>query len=109
MRLARFAAPATLALALLAAPLAAEAQPAAKVPRIGLLVSRPDSPNERGFLDGLRELGYIDGRNIVIESRSTGGKDDAAPAFLAEFVQLKVDVIVTWSTPTALAADEVIQ
>jgi ABC-type uncharacterized transport system substrate-binding protein len=48
----------------------------------------------------------LSSRNVVIEARSTGGKDDAAPAFSAEFVQLKVDVIVTWSMPTALAAKQ---
>jgi putative ABC transport system substrate-binding protein len=92
------------ALTLLAAPLAAGAQPAGKVPRIGFLTTRPGLPHEKAFRGGLRDLGYIEGQNIVIESRSMGGNDEAAPAYMAEFVRLNVDVIVTWSTPAALAA-----
>jgi putative ABC transport system substrate-binding protein len=89
-----------------AAPLASEAQQAGKLPRVGFLVPRPNSLSEEGFRVGLRELGYIEGHSIVIESRSTGGKDDAAPAYLGEFVRLNVDVIVTWTTPAVLAAKQ---
>jgi len=87
---------------LLAAPLAAWAQQAGKVYRIGVLVSavpRADmagspSPTERAFLQGLRELGYTEGENVVIERRSVGNELDRVPAIAAEFVRLHVDVIV---------------
>jgi len=85
------------ALALLAAPLAAEAQQAAKVARIGYL-----SPNlatgphlREAFRQGLRDLGYVEGRNLVIEYRDAEGKVERLPALAAELVALKVDVIVT--------------
>jgi putative ABC transport system substrate-binding protein len=94
---------------LLAAPLAAEAQPAGKVPRIGFLGLSPGAnPHLRGaFLQGLRDLGYVAGRNVVIEDRSAEGKLERLPALAAELVALKVDVIVTGGgTPTALAAKE---
>ena len=94
---------------LLAAPLVAEAQPAGKVPRIGFLQLNPGAnPHLRdAFLQGLRDLGYVEGRNVVIEYRSAEGKLERLPALAAELVALKVDVIVTGGgTPTALAAKE---
>ena len=94
---------------LLAAPLAAEAQPAAKVPRIGLLQLDPGgNPHLRAaFLQGLRDLGYVEGRNVVIEYRSAEGKLGQLAALAAELVALKVEVIVTGGgTPTALAAKQ---
>jgi putative tryptophan/tyrosine transport system substrate-binding protein len=84
---------------LLAAPLAAEAQQAAKVARIGYLVgaSLSLSPHlHETFRQGLRDLGYVEGRNVVMEYR------DAT----AELVALKVDVIVAGGTPLALAAKQ---
>ena len=89
----------TLAGGLLAAPLAAEAQSAGKVARIGYLVgaSLSLSPHlHEAFRQGLRDLGYVEGRNVVMEYR------DAA----AELVALKVDVIVAGGTPLALAAKQ---
>jgi putative ABC transport system substrate-binding protein len=56
------------------------------------------------FLQGLRDLGYVEGRNVVIEDRSAEGKPERVPALAAELVALKVDVIVTSGTPRALAA-----
>ena len=95
----------TLTGSLLAAPLAAEAQEAAKVARIGLLAgnlaSNPHLPE--AFRQGLRDLGYVEGRNVVIEYRSAEGKLERLPALAAELVALKVDVIVAGSTPQALA------
>jgi putative ABC transport system substrate-binding protein len=94
---------------LLAAPLAAEAQQAAKVPRIGFLaLNRGANPHvHEVFRQGLRDLGYVEGRNVVIEYRDAGGKVERLPALAAELVALKVDVIVTGGgTPTALAAKE---
>jgi ABC-type uncharacterized transport system substrate-binding protein len=75
-----------------------EAQQAEKVPRIGYLSGSPPSAvaqlNE-AFRQGLRELGYMEGKNIIIEWRSGEGKRDRLPALAAELVRLKVDVIVT--------------
>src|SRR5882672_2520380 len=90
---------ATLAGDLLAAPLAAKAQPREKVPRVGYL--SPGSPSEpfrrrrfEAFRQGLRELGYVEGQNIAIESRWAEGKYDRYSALAADLVRLKVDVIV---------------
>jgi putative ABC transport system substrate-binding protein len=87
---------AVLALSLLAAPLAAEAQQAAKVARIGYLSPNlAASPHLRdAFLQGLRDLGYVEGRNVVIEYRDAEGKFERLPALAAELVALKVDVIL---------------
>ena len=97
-----------LALSLTLAPLAAEAQQAAKVARIGWLGDKPaGNPHLReAFLQGLRDLGYVEGRNLVIEYRSAEGKFERFPAVAAELVALKVDVIVAPGTPAALAAKQ---
>jgi len=89
-----------------AAPLAAEAQQAAKVARIGYLSPNlASSPRLRdAFLQGLRDLGYVEGRNVVIEYRDAEGKLERLPALAAELVALKVDVIVVGGEPNALAA-----
>jgi putative ABC transport system substrate-binding protein len=90
-------------------PLAAEAQQAAKVVRIGYLAANlAASPHLReAFLQGLRDLGYVEGRNVVIEYRDAEGKLERLPALATELVALKVDVIVTGGgTPTALAAKQ---
>ena len=93
---------------LLAAPLAAEAQQAAKVARIGYLSPNlAASPHLReAFRQGLRDLGYVEGRNVVIEYRDAEGKLERLPALAAELVALKVDVIVAAGTPAALAAKQ---
>src|SRR5437868_3338011 len=93
-------------LALGAAPLAADAQQAAKVARIGYLSPNlAASPHLRAaFLQGLRDFGYVEGRNVVIEYRDAEGKFERLPALAAELVALKVDVIVASGTLTALAA-----
>ena len=85
-------------------PLAAGAQQP-KVPTIGVLVIGNISPEEfwREFRQGLRDLGYIEGQNIRFEFRSAEGQIDRLPELAAELVRLKVDVIVTWFTPTAVA------
>jgi len=95
--------------ALLAAPLAAEAQQSGKVYRIVFLgASSPELESElvAAFREGLRDLGYIEGQNIMIEYRWAEGRYDRYPAFVAEAVRHKVDVIVTAGTPAALAAKE---
>jgi putative ABC transport system substrate-binding protein len=82
-------------LALLIAPLAAAAQPAGRSPRIGIL--RPGSPPDPlldAFRQGLRELGYDEGRNISIEYRWAEGRDERLSGLAAELVRLKMDVIV---------------
>ena len=91
---------------LLAAPLAAEAQPAGKVPRIGFLFSGASGPAREvdTFRQGLRDLGYIEGQNIAIEYRFAGGQVERLPELAAELVRLKLDVIVAPYTPPALAA-----
>ena len=97
---------AVIAGSLLAAPLAAEAQPAAQVPRIGYLALNPAAnPHlHEAFRQGLRDLGYVEGRNIVIEYRDAEGKPERLPALAAELVALKVAVLVAQPTVTALAA-----
>lgn len=72
-----------------------------KVPRIGYLAPRSAVPEE--FVQGLRDFGYIDGQNILIEPRFAHGKFDRFPHLAAELVRLNVDVLVTLSTPAALA------
>jgi putative ABC transport system substrate-binding protein len=81
----------------------AHAQQPTKMPRIGYLTGTSLSANSArtdAFRQGLRELGYVDGKSIVIEWRSAEGKGDRLPGLAAELVRLKVDVIVT-SGPTA--------
>jgi putative ABC transport system substrate-binding protein len=93
----------------LAAPLAVEAQQAAKVARIGYLaLNLAANPHLReAFLQGLRDLGYVEGRNLMIETRSAEGKRERLPALAAELVALKVDVIVVaGGTLAALAAKQ---
>src|SRR5712691_7798357 len=93
---------------LLAAPLAGEAQQAAKVARIGYLASNlTASPHVReAFRQGLRDLGYVEGRNLVIEYRDAEGKVERLPTLAAELVALKVDVILVPGTLPALAAKQ---
>jgi putative tryptophan/tyrosine transport system substrate-binding protein len=87
---------------------AAEAQQAAKVARIGYLAPNlAASPHtHEAFRQGLRDLGYIEGRNVVIEYRAAEGKLERLPTLAAEVVALKVDVIVVADTPSALAAKQ---
>jgi putative ABC transport system substrate-binding protein len=95
-------------LAIWTAPLAAEAQQAAKIARIGYLsLNLAGNPHTReAFRQGLRDLGYVEGRSVVIEYRDAEGKLERLPALAAELVALKVDVIVAVSTPQALAAKQ---
>ena len=88
-------------------PLSARAQQP-KVPTIGVLVvGSPGSAQFwRLFREGMRELGYIEGQNIRFEFRSDEGKVSRLPELAAELVRLKVEIIVTWFTPPALAAKQ---
>jgi putative ABC transport system substrate-binding protein len=95
----------TLTLSLLAAPLTADVQTPAKIPRIGIMGDWPeDSPNWGVFRQGLRELGYVEGHNIAIEWRFTGEKLDRLAETATELVRLKMDIIVTTGTPATRAA-----
>src|SRR5262245_11614552 len=83
---------------LMAVCFAAEVQQPGKIPRIGFMIGTSPSiiPDRvEGFRRGLRELGYVEGKNIVIEYRVAEGKVERLPSLLAELVRLKVDVIVT--------------
>jgi putative ABC transport system substrate-binding protein len=92
------------ALLLLAAALSAEAQPGGKVYRIGYLASTEFTVASREpFLQGLRELGWVEGRNIVIDYRFAD-RYDRLPDLAADLVRLKVDIIVATGTPAAAAA-----
>ncbi len=97
-----------LTLGLLGAPLPGEAQKAGKVYRIGILDFRFRStttdPRHVAFRQGLRELGYVEGQNYVIEYRSAKGKRERLPEVAAELIRLKVDVIVTAGNPRAIRA-----
>jgi putative tryptophan/tyrosine transport system substrate-binding protein len=90
---------------LLAVAVIAEAQPQAKIPRIGYVSGTGDSSNPGPYVEalrqGLRDLGYVEGKNFLIEYRGAEGKPDRMPSLVTELVQLKVDVLVV---PTAAGA-----
>ena len=97
----------TIALSLLAAPLATQGQPAGRVYRIGfLLLAARDPRATEDFAQALRALGYVEGQNVVIEYRIAEGQVDRLPGLAAELVRLPVDVILTFGTPTARAAKQ---
>ena len=78
-------------------------------PRIGLLMPVSDAAaasNIEAFRQGLRELGYVEGRSIALEYRFAQGRADAFSEFAAELVRLRVDVILTWGTQAARTAKE---
>jgi putative ABC transport system substrate-binding protein len=91
---------------LLALCFSAEAQQPKKVPRIGFLASSAESSKSRlaAFQQGLRKLGYVEGKNIVIEPRYAAGQFEKLPELAAELVRLKVDVLVVVGAPPAHAA-----
>ncbi len=108
MRLRMLGIVATVALSL-AAPLTADAQPAGRIWRIGYLslVSgglEQYKPWVAAFRDGLRELGYVEGENVIIEQRYAAGHVERLPVLAAELVSLKVDVLVTAPAGSAVAA-----
>ena len=95
---------------LLALPFPARAQQPTKVTPIGYLQTpslSAISPRFEAFRQGLRELGYVEGKNIVIEWRSADGKPDRLPALAAELVRLKVAVIVTSGGAVTRAAKQI--
>ena len=94
-----------LAAGVIAVPTAIHAQPTGKVHRIGYLGSgSPTSGFHEQFRQGLRELGWVEGKNIVIDFRFADGRFDRLPELAAELVRLKPDIIVAQPTPAALAA-----
>jgi len=96
-----------LGLSAIAVPLAAEAQQAGKVYRIGVLHSAArESERIKALEEGLRELGYVEGRNLVIEHRFADVKLERLGELATDLVRLKVDVIVTAINPTTLAAKQ---
>jgi ABC-type uncharacterized transport system substrate-binding protein len=101
----------TLTLSLLVAPLVTAAQPVGKVYRIGLLTSGPASPASllalEAFQQGLRDLGYVEGQQIVLEQRRAEGSEARARELAAELVQLPVDVLVAGGPPAIRAAQQV--
>ena len=95
----------TLARGLMVSPFAAFAQQPTKVPRIGVIGGQ-DAPAWEGLRQGLRELGYIDGRNVTIDWRWSGGNAERLPTLATELVQLKVDIIVVAGTQATRAAKQ---
>src|SRR3989337_147836 len=91
---------------LLALNFSAEAQQSGKIPRIGFLGNSTPALEENlvgPFREGLRDLGYVEGKNILIEYRWAEGKYDRFPALIGELIAQKVDIIVTAGTPASLA------
>src|SRR5262245_34061521 len=85
----------------------AEAQQPKKIPRIGYLgqgAPSPNSPNLEAFREGLRQLGYVEGQNIIIEYRYAESRTERFPELAADLVRLKVDIIVATGTRANLAA-----
>ena len=90
-----------------AAPPAAMAQQAGKIYRIGLVgLDSSEVPGHMALRQGLRDLGYYEGKNLIIEYRPAEGRYDRLPALTAELVRLKVDLLVTNGTPGARAAKQ---
>jgi putative ABC transport system substrate-binding protein len=99
----------TLAIAIMTFVQLADAQQSGKIYRIGVLSTVPVSLEIEPFRQALRELGYVEGKNIVIEARSAEGKSDRLPGLVAELVRLKVDVIVASSNPAIIALKQATQ
>ena len=102
----------TLCAMLFALSYSASAQQPTKIPRIGYVSGSGDAktpaPLFDAFRQGLRDLGYIEGKNIVVEYRAAEGKQDRIPSLVAELVQLKVDVLVSpgWTSDSRSAAGD---
>ena len=94
---------------LLALSSGAQAQPAKKVYHVGYISSGAGGAMEAEMRRGLRDLGYVEGQNLVIESRSFGGAADGLPGIIGELVRMKVDAIIVGGTQVALAAKKATQ
>ena len=95
-----------LALALCPASLRAQGQPAQRIYRIGWLSTIYEEVLWQAFVDGMRERGWIDGKNVTFERLYSEGRNDRLPALAAQLVQSKVDLIVTTGTPPTSAAKD---
>src|ERR1700675_1094096 len=84
-------------------PLSARAQQSQTPRHIGLIANLPLPPIQK-FRERLQRLGYVEGKNLIIEYRYGEGRDDQFPSFAAELVAMPVEIIVVWGTPAALAA-----
>ncbi len=89
----------------LAGPRAADAQPIKRIPRVGIVAQ--NSPLWEDFRQGLRDLGYVEGQTILLEYRWGEGSDEGLPRLAADLARVGTDVIVTWGTPSTLAAKNV--
>ena len=103
MRAARIT---SVALVLLGATLAAEAEQAGKVWRVGFLQWGVTGGEFDAFRQGLRDLGYVEGKNVVIENRNAEGRVDRLPGLVADLIRAHVDVIVAFTTPATRAAQQ---
>jgi putative ABC transport system substrate-binding protein len=106
----RAAVPSILVAVMLIFAVMAEAQQPTKVPRIGYVTGGGDAnnpgPNAKAFWQGLHDLGYIEGKNILVEYRYGEGKQDRIPSLVAELVQLKVDIFISGSLSAIRAAKQ---
>jgi putative tryptophan/tyrosine transport system substrate-binding protein len=101
----------TLTIGLLSAPLTSDAQQAGKVYRIGWLATAPRTTPalqsiEEAFLQGLRDHGFVEGQNVIIERRYSEGRQDRYAALVTEFVHMQVDVIITGNSAAVRAATQ---
>jgi putative tryptophan/tyrosine transport system substrate-binding protein len=101
----------TLTIGLLSAPLTSDAQQAGKVYRIGWLATAPrTTPGlqriEEAFLQGLRDHGFVEGQNVIIERRYSEGRQDRYAALVTEFVHMPVDVMITGNSAAVRAATQ---
>src|SRR3984893_15486431 len=90
----------------LAAPLSVEAQPSTGVYRIGFVSPISPGPTIDAFRQGLREVGYVEGKNVIVETRFAEGRSERLPVLIAELIRLKVDVLVVGSRGGWLAAEK---
>jgi putative tryptophan/tyrosine transport system substrate-binding protein len=94
----------TIDLSVIGKPVAAEAQQAARVSRIGFISPTSPGPTIHAFRQGLREAGYVEGQNVILETRFAEGRSERLPELVAEVIKLKVDVLVVGASLGALAA-----
>jgi putative tryptophan/tyrosine transport system substrate-binding protein len=86
-------------------PLAARAQQPGRMWRIGIIAHSFDNKSADAFREVMRELGYVEGQNVILELRYAEGKAERFREFAEELVRLKVDIIIVYTTPAALAAN----
>ena len=107
MRAPRLARLTILALVVFGAPLVAEAQPAGRVARVGVLASSTEAifgPGVKVLREALQAADWVEGQNLTLDARYAGDQYDRLPELAAELIRLKVDVLVSLGTPATLAA-----